>query len=589
MKNLQSISREAIEDKRGLHKNIMSNTSKKLKTAYFSMEFGLHSDVPTYAGGLGMLAGDILRSCADLEIPAAGISLAYHQGFTNQIINPDGSQDFETTSWEKSEYMQELSERIKVKIEDRDIFVKAWKYEINGLHGFSVPVYLLDTNVEENDLKDRDITKELYTSDWYTRLAQEVVLGIGGVRMLRGLGYKDIENFHMNEGHSALLTLELLRERDYKDDEVKKSCVFTTHTPVEAGHDHFDYDLAHRVVGEMLPWHIKDIAGGANLSMSELAFNMSKASNAVSKKHMEVTKHLFPGKDINFITNGVHHLTWTGKEFKKLFDKHIPDWMLYPEHLKKVLTDIPDNSIWQKHQENKQKLVRYINDYLTELFSEKFPIEKEDLFDDDILTITYARRSVPYKRPLLIYRDLERLLKMGSGKLQIIHAGKCSPGDRFCLHSVDNIVDLSRDVRGKIRIVYLDNYNIELAKILTSGSDVWLNTPKRPLEASGTSGMKAAMNGVLNLSIKDGWWTEAIERDPLCGWAFGGEPDEVEPADTDKEDANDLYNVLENQIIPAYYSNRSKWLERMRHSIALGEYFNTHRCVKEYSEKLWGA
>lgn len=565
----------------------MNSSNKQISVAYFSMEFGLHSDVPTYAGGLGMLAGDILRSCADLEIPAVGISLAYHQGFTNQIINPDGSQDFELTGWNKSDYLQELPEKIKVKIEGRDVYVKTWKYEINGLHGFTIPVYLLDTDVEENDLKDRDITKELYTSDWYTRLAQETVLGIGGVRMLRELGYNDIKIFHMNEGHSALLTLELLRERDFNDDEVRKSCVFTTHTPIEAGHDRFDYDLAYRVVGDMLPWHIKDIAGNENLSMSELAFNMSKNSNAVSKKHMEVTKHLFPGKDLNYITNGVHHLTWTGQNFKKLFDKYIPDWMMHPSHLKKALTDIPDNALWEMHQENKQKLVRYINNYLTELFSEKFPIDKDDLFEDEVLTITYARRSVPYKRPLLIYKDLERLLKIGGGKLQIIHAGKCSPGDQFCLHSVDEIVDLSRDIRGRTRIVYLDNYNIELAQILTSGSDIWLNTPKRPLEASGTSGMKAAINGVVNLSIKDGWWIEAIEKDPLSGWAFGCEPEELEPAETDAEDAEDLYSVLENQIIPAYYLNRAKWLERMRHSIALGGYFNTHRCVREYMEKLW--
>lgn len=560
---------------------------KKITVAYFSMEFGLHSEVPTYAGGLGMLAGDILRSCADLEIPAVGVSLAYNQGFTNQFINPDGSQNFKISDWKKSDYLREFSHRIKIKIEGREVMVKAWEYEISGLHGFTVPVYLLDTNVDGNSQKDKEITQELYTSDWYTRIAQEVVLGIGGVRMLRELGYKNIETFHMNEGHSAFLTLELLRERDYKDEEVRKSCVFTTHTPVEAGHDRFDYELAGRVVGDMLPWHIKEIGGHDTLNMSELAFNMSKASNSVSKKHRDVTKHLFPNKNPEYITNGVHHLTWTGAQFKGLFDKYISDWMLHPKHLKKSLIDIPENILWETHQKNKRMLVEYINNYLTELFAEKFPIEKNDLFEEDILTITYARRSVPYKRPLLIYSDLKKLLEIGGNKLQIIHAGKCSPGDDFCINSVDNIVDLSRDVRGKIRIVYLDNYNIELAKMLTAGSDVWLNTPQRPLEASGTSGMKAAMNGVINLSIKDGWWIEAINKYPLSGWSFGDDPNELEPAYTDKSDSQDLYNVLENQVIPAYYLNRSKWLERMRHSIALGEYFNTHRCVLEYKEKLW--
>lgn len=560
---------------------------KKISAAYFSMEFGLHSDVPTYAGGLGMLAGDILRSCADIEIPAMGVSLAYHQGFINQIINPDGSQDFELTDWEKSDYLRLLPETVTVKVEGREVKIKTWEYEINGLHGFTVPVYLLDTNVEGNDPGDKNITKELYTSDWYTRLAQEIVLGIGGVRMLRALGYRDIETFHMNEGHSALLTLELLREQNYRDEEVKKMCVFTTHTPIEAGHDKFDYELAHRVIGEMLPWHIKDIAGSENLNMSELAFNMSKAANSVSKKHRKVTEKLFPGKTVNHITNGIHHLTWTCSDFKKLFDKYIPDWMIYPDHLKKALTDIPDNALWENHQKNKRELINYVNKYLSEMFSEKFPIEDDDLFEENILTITYARRSVPYKRPLLIYSDLHRLLKIGGKKLQIIHAGKCAPGDEFCLKSVDDIIDLSRDLRGKIKIVYLDNYNIDLARILSAGSDIWLNTPRRPLEASGTSGMKAAVNGVINLSIKDGWWIEAIDKDPLSGWSFGGSPDELEPGNTDKEDVNSLYDVLESQVIPAYYLNRSKWLERMRHSIALGEFFNTHRCVNEYKANLW--
>lgn len=559
----------------------------KIKLAYFSMEFGLHSDVPTYAGGLGMLAGDILRSCADREIPAIGISLAYSKGFINQIIKPDGSQDFEQTSWDKSLYLHELSHIVSVNIEGREVKIKVWQYDIIGCHGYHIPVYLLDTNVDENHQQDKDITNGLYTADWSTRLAQEVVLGIGGIRMLRKIGYNDIEIYHMNEGHSALLTLELLRERNYKDEEVKKSCVFTTHTPIPAGHDHFDYELAYKIVGDMLPWHIKKIAGENSLNMSELAFNMSKKSNAVSKKHQEVSNHLFPGKNIDCVTNGVHHLTWTGKVFKDLFDKYIPDWMIHPSHLKKALTDIPENSLWEAHQQNKKQLIKFINKYLTELFSTHFPINSSDLFKEDVLTITYARRSVPYKRPLLIYNDLERLVKIGNGKLQIIHAGKCSPGDSFCLNSVDAIVDLSRDLRGKIKIAYLDNYNIELAQLLSTGSDMWLNTPQRPLEASGTSGMKAALNGVLNFSILDGWWIEADELDPLAGWSFGEKPTELEPQNTDKQDADDLYNVLEQEVIPSFYHQHKKWLERMRHSIALGAVYNTHRCVDEYAKKLW--
>jgi starch phosphorylase len=405
--------------------------------------------------------------------------------------------------------------------------------------------------------------------------------------MLRALGYNDIQTYHMNEGHSAFLTLELLKERNYNDEEVRKSCAFTTHTPIPAGHDKFDYDLAYRIVGDMLPWHIKKLAGENTLNMTELAFSLSHAANAVSKKHQEVTKHLFPDKKIDYVTNGVHHLTWTSSAFKHLFDKYIPDWMIHPEHLRKALTDIPENALWEAHQKNKKHLIHFINKYLTELFAQNFPIDESDLFKDDVLTITYARRSVPYKRPLLIYKDLKRLVEIGKGKLQIIHAGKCSPGDGFCLNSVDTIVDLSRDLRGKIKIVYLDNYNIELAQILSAGSDIWLNTPQRPLEASGTSGMKAVLNGVINFSILDGWWIEAMQNDPLSGWAFGGEPTELKPQNTDREDADDLYNKLEHEIIPDYYIRKEKWLERMRHSIALGAIFNTHRCVDEYVQKCW--
>jgi starch phosphorylase len=296
---------------------------------------------------------------------------------------------------------------------------------------------------------------------------------------------------------------------------------------------------------------------------------------------------MFPEKNIDFITNGVHHITWTNDNLKKLFDAYIPNWVLHPDHLKNALTDIPENVLWHTHQHTKRNLIAFINYYLTKLFSQKFQVEQSDLFQEDVLTITYARRSVPYKRPLLIYKDIDRLVKIGNGKLQIIHAGKCSPGDEFCLHSVDTIVDLSRDLRGKIKIAYLDNYNIEQAQLLTSGSDVWLNTPQRPLEASGTSGMKAALNGVINVSILDGWWIEAMEKDPLAGWAFGGDPVELEPQNTDKYDSNDLYKILEEEVIPSYYLHKEKWLERMRHSIALGAFFNTHRCVDEYMKKMW--
>ena len=547
-------------------------TSDNVKIGYFCMEFALKSEIPNYAGGLGVLATDILKSCADLGVPACGISLMYH-------VNEDPK-----TAFKPGPEFKKRSETINIHIEDRNVKVGVWEYIIKGEKG-SVPIYFLDTNLPENKRWDRDITKNLYASDRYTRLCQEGILGIGGVRMLRAFGCNNVQTFHMNEGHAAFLTLELLKGLDYKDEEVKEKCVFTTHTPIPAGHDRFDYKLANNVLGGKLPWHIKKLAGEKELNTTKLALSLSKMANSVSKKHCEVCKKMFPDFAFEAITNGIHLKSWVSDTFAKLFDKHLKGWQNKPEKLSDAV-NIKDQDIKKAHLENKKKLIDYINSH-----KDCFPIspknmKKEDLFDLNTLTITFARRFVPYKRPLLLLHDLERLKKLGSKKLQLIFAGPYHPDNEFAMEVINQLIRRGLYLHGEIRLVILPDYNLDLARLLTQGSDVWLNAPIPPLEASGTSGMKAAINGGINLSILDGWWPEAYALNPKSGWAFGQEILKKVQTDQDKIDADALYIALE-EVIDCYENRPEEWHERMKRAITLGATFNTHRCVEEYMEKMW--
>lgn len=549
--------------------------TKPLTVAYFSMEIGLKANIPTYAGGLGMLAADLMMSAADLKVNAVCVTMRWQHGYMRQTIRPDGSQSYEQVEWTPSEHMRLLPNKVKVTLEGREVTVGAWVLSIQN-DNHEVPVIFLDTDMPENRADDRAITSHLYGGDGVMRLKQEAVLGIAGVRMLRSLGHQDVGTYHMNEGHAAFLTLELLRERNFSDEAVKPSCAFTTHTPVAAGHDTFDYDMAWKTLGDNLPWHIKKLAGEDRLSMTKLAMSLSRKSFAVSKVHGMVSRQMFPGQEVDFITNGVHLVRWASPEMQALFDKYIPGWDTEPDRLAKHCRELPDDELITAHKASKKRLIAEANKYA--------PVA----FDEDTLTIAGARRVVAYKRPELLYTNLLRLKEVCGGKVQIIHAGNAHPADKFGQEVIQRMIERSRELKDSVRIVYLPNYNPDLAKLLVSGADVWLNTPTRLHEASGTSGMKAAINGTINLSTLDGWWIEAYEMDPEAGWRIGPLSSALGADDTRALDAEDLYTQLQYEVIPEYeYPDHVRWARRMKRSIGLAGFFNTHRCIQEYMQKAW--
>lgn len=544
--------------------------------AYFSMEVGLDPKVPTYSGGLGILAGDTLKSAADLGIPMVGVTLLYRKGYFRQHIDENGMQHEYPEVWHPEERMHLLPNEVSVTLEDRVVRIRAWEYTIVGATGYKVPVYFLDTDFDFNSPEDRKLSWFLYGGDLYYRLCQEIVLGVGGLRMLRDLGYTNIKTFHLNEGHAGFITLELLREQGYEDyNKIREKCVFTTHTPVAAGHDVFGYDLIDRVMKPPFPDHLKNMLGGTGVMMTDLALKYSRYTNAVSEKHREVTKRLFNLEEVDYITNGVHTYTWVCPGMRNLFTKYIRGWENDPTRLVRAFS-IPDDELWKAHQAAKLKLFAHV-------------LETKGVeLDPDVLTVGFARRATGYKRADLIFSDMRRFIDICAGKVQFIFAGKAHPRDEDGKKIIQQIIRTAGEIFDVVKIVFLDNYNMELAALLTSGVDVWLNTPRRPLEACGTSGMKAAVNGVLNFSVLDGWWIEGC-REGFTGWAIGPTPKEVDLMGYDEAmDAASLYDKLENQIIPTYYEHRERWIEMMKYSIALnGSYFNTHRMMREYSERAY--
>jgi starch phosphorylase len=567
----------------------MDKNKPPIEVAYFTMEIMLESDIPTYAGGLGVLAGDLLRSCADTKVPAVGIGLVYSGKFIKQIVLPDGSQRFEERDWQKSDQLQQLPNEVKIVIDNTEVTIGCWRYDIVGLDGFVVPVYLLDLDMIENPPWIREITQGLYdVSKNHFRLCQELVLGVGGVKMLRSLGYHDIKTYHLNEGHAALATLELLAEKNYVDDQVRKLCVFTSHTPMPEGHDKFSYDFAYKYAGKYLPLHIKRISSEDCLSLTHLGLNMSRVSLAVSQKHQKVAEHLFPEYHFSYVTNGIHHRTWVGSYIQDLFEHYLPGWLEDPTLLKQAPEKLPDDALWHVHRECKNELVTYVNKHMPNVLPYVgYEMKAWDFFDNETLTISLARRPVAYKRPLLIYKDIARLARIGAGKIQIIQCGRSHPHDSISQDFIHQIIEISNRLKGVMKIAFLENYSPKITRQLVSGSDLWLNTPRRPLEACGTSGMKAAANGVLNFSVLDGWWIEGYALDPLAGFAIGPNDESVEPKNDDDVDAIDLYDKLENEIVPLYYDRRPEWILRMKHAIALTAYFNTHRCLSEYQSRAW--
>jgi glycogen phosphorylase len=546
----------------------------KRNIAYFSMEIGLDHRIPTYSGGLGILAGDTIKSAADLGVPMVAVTLLYRKGYFKQKLENNGSQKELSVEWDPNDLLTPLSNKVSVHLEGRTVWVKAWLYPVVSVNGTNVPVLFLDTDMPENSEADRGITHHLYGGDRRYRLMQEVILGIGGFRMLAELGFLNIKKFHMNEGHSALLTLELLRKQGWtmmKDVEaIRDACVFTTHTPVPAGHDQFEYDLVEKMIGDFVPINIIRSLGGADkLNMTMLALNLSKYVNGVAKKHGEISRQMFPGYIIEFITNGVHSFTWTYDSFKRLFDKYIPGWATDPFSLRYALA-IPDEEIEAAHNEAKKALFDKIH--------KKTGVQ----LDTELLTIGFARRATGYKRADLIFSDLERLANISErvGKIQLVFAGKAHPHDEPGKELIRKIFNGISRLKGRVNCVYLEDYDMELASNIISGVDLWLNTPQRPNEASGTSGMKATHNGIPNFSILDGWWIEGhIEGN--TGWSIG----KIAVGDQDNlSDAQDMYEKLEKVIVPMFYKDRANWTGVMKKSIALNaSFFNTHRMVLQYA------
>lgn len=565
----------------------MSN-EKSRSIAYFSMEIALESAMPTYSGGLGALAGDTIRSAADLRVPMVGVSLLYRKGYFFQVFDEKGNQSEKPAEWVIENFLIKTPGRVTLNLEGREVIIEAWRYDVLSAHGFVIPVYFLDTDVEGNNEEDRVLTHQLYGGDTRYRLCQEAILGMGGVRMLRNLGYNNLHTFHMNEGHASLLTVELLEESarqegrsevDQADiDKVRRMCVFTTHTPVPAGHDQFPLELVKEVLGQREIFELKNVfCHESMLNMTYLALNLSDYVNGVAKRHGEISRLMFGGYAIEAITNGVYAPFWVSPPFQELFDRYIPNWRDDNFAFRYALS-IPLEDVWRAHLEAKKLLVDYI--------ARKTNIA----LDMHAFTIGFARRAAAYKRGDLLFYDIERLKKIARyhGKIQIIYAGKAHPNDKEGKELIRRIFKAMDELKEDIKVVYLDNYDLKLARLLTAGSDIWLNTPRAPMEASGTSGMKAALNGVPSLSILDGWWIEGCIEN-ITGWAIGKAPNgddfdfEQNGDSEDQEDAISLLDKLDKVILPMYYGDREDFIHVMLNAIALnGSFFNTQRMVQQY-------
>ncbi len=552
-------------------KNCKRHFFEDPKIAYFSMEIGITNDIPTYSGGLGVLAGDIVKASADLKLQMVAITLVSRKGYFKQKITNEGEQQESPNSWDPSKRLFRVPKTTTITLEGRSVEIQAWLYEHRSQNGGLIPILFLDTDIESNAPEDRRITDFLYGGDKKYRLKQEIILGIGGTRILEALSFK-ISKYHMNEGQSALLTLELLNKNNLNSEKVQNQCVFTTHTPIEAAFDQFPYQLFQELLGnQFMLSTVKQYAGQDNLNMTYLALNLSKYVNGVSKAHMNYSKKIFPGHHIRSVTNGVHSFTWTCCFFRELYDKYIPSWANEPVLLVRA-SEIPSLEIWNAHMKAKKILFDYIkNTTSTSL-------------DPNILTIGFARRATGYKRSTLIFSRIQKLLEINNrGKIQIVFAGKAHPRDVEGKQLIKKIFQYAQELKDQIKIIYIENYDMQIASKLTSGVDVWLNTPIPPLEASGTSGMKAAHNGVINFSVLDGWWIEGC-IEGITGWGIGPHPSElVSVEERRKRELNDLYSKLEYLIVPTYYKNRDAWITLMKNSIAkLAYYFQTQRVLKRY-------
>lgn len=555
---------------------LLKGLAAEPRTAYFSMEIALQSEIPTYSGGLGVLAGDTMRSAADLDLPMVGVTLVSRGGYFRQEI-VDGRQVEHPNPWQPEQSCESLPARVAVDIGTRRVWIGAWLHSVEGHCGGAVPVVLLDTDLPDNHAEDREITRFLYGGDDTYRLKQEIVLGVGGVRMLAALSI-EVSKYHLNEGHAAFLTLELLRRVARSSAEgdaaqlqqgaatVRSLCVFTTHTPVDAGHDQFPYPLAEGLLGGLAsPADLRQFGGSERLNMTRLALNLSGRVNGVAQRHAEVSRRMFPGYEIRAITNGIHPWTWACDSFRRLFDERVPHWCHEPEMLVRA-HDLPDEDVRSAHAEAKAALA-----------AEVLHLTGQQL-DPSLAWIGFARRMTQYKRADLLFADLDRLRTIAKAHpFQLVLAGKAHPRDTIGKELIERLHAFGRELQRDIRVVFLPGYDMRVARLLVSGVDVWLNTPQRPLEASGTSGMKAALNGVPSLSVLDGWWVEGC-IEGVTGWAIGGDGEDDWAAD-----AESLYAKLGDVVLPLYYDTPDAWTAMMKGAIARnGSFFQSHRMMRRY-------
>lgn len=550
----------------------------QVRIAYFSMEIALDPAMHTYSGGLGMLAGDTARACADLDLPIVFVTLVSRAGYLRQRIE-QREQVGLPDPWVPEARLTPLRAKVAVVIESREVWVRPWLHLLEGAHGHRVPVLLLDTELAENDARDRDITARLYGGDEAYRLRQEIVLGVGGLRILQALGFS-IRTYHLNEGHAALLALDLLRRHPRPADQacpgtlaydvarVRDCCVFTTHTPVEAGHDRFPYGLWESLMEGYFPTEqLRLVAGAQHLNMTQLALNLSGFINGVAERHAQTATRMFPGYHIRAITNGIHVGTWAHPGVAALFSRHAPAWAYEPELIARFDQLLPDADVWEAHAVARRELVAMVQARCGLALEEALP------------TIGFARRITAYKRPSLLFADLDRLRRIHAERpFQLVLAGKAHPADAPGRDLVRRIHEVIETLGDAVKVAFLPNYDFAMARTLVAGVDVWLNTPEAPLEASGTSGMKAGLNGVLNLSVLDGWWLEACIED-VTGWGI--------PGDT-AGTADQLYDRLQRVVLPRFHDDRARWIWMMKQSIAkIGAYFNTHRMMRRYATEAY--
>lgn len=537
--------------------------------AYLTAEIGLWSELHTYSGGLGVLAGDHVKSAADAKLPLVAISLLYREGYGRQHLDAKGDQSETYAPIDPAQHLTNTGKTIQLPMDGSTLYASVWRTDVVGVSGHVVPVYFLDTFHPNNSAEFVGLGARLYGGDDDTRVRQEYLLGVGGVQALQALGH-DFAGMHLNEGHCTFAMLEMLRQ-GWTREELAQRTLFTTHTPVPAGHDRFEWSLVRDVIGELLPDDAQDLvrnAGddeeGRRCSMSHLAVALSTAVNAVSNLNAQVASGMFGSTHIAPITNGVHHITWTSPQMGGLFDAHLPGWKEDPSQLG-YAGSLPDDALLEARQANRRMLREVVR------------ISTGVELEEHRLTIGFARRFATYKRANLVFSDLERLRAIGADRIQFVFSGKAHPKDEGGKQLIRDIFASAGEVANDIPVAFIENYDMDTGLAMTSGVDIWLNNPIRPLEASGTSGMKAAMNGVPNCSILDGWWPEGCEHG-VNGWAIG----EAEDDRDDARDAENIYNVLEHEVLPLWDEGPQRWAKLMRASIATSARFTGARMIADY-------